>query len=94
MGALTGRQQSTDCRMQVKRVVTSSERVRANQARTYCHTSGKLGSTISGKTSWASCSNLTTLLVNDSLKIQMAVSQIHCYFLLKKCKNPLQCNKK
>ena len=27
-------------------------------------------------------------LVNDSLKFQMAILQIHCYFLLKKCENP------
>ena len=38
-----------------------------------------------------SCSKLTTSLVNDSLKFQMAILQIHCYFLLKKCENPLQC---
>ena len=31
------------------------------------------------------------LLVNDLLKFQMAIIQIHCYFLLKKCENPLQC---
>ena len=30
-------------------------------------------------------------LVNDLLKFQMAILQIHCYFLLKKCENPLQC---
>ena len=30
-------------------------------------------------------------LVNDSLKFQMAILQIHCYFLLKKCENPLHC---
>ena len=30
-----------------------------------------------------SCSKLTMSLVNDSLKFQMAISQIHCYFLLK-----------
>ena len=36
-----------------------------------------------------SCSKLTMLLVNDSLKFQMAIIQIHCYFLLKKCENPL-----
>ena len=28
-------------------------------------------------------------LVNDSLKFQMAILQIHCYFWLKKCENPL-----
>ena len=35
----------------------------------------------------ASCSKLTMSLVNDSLKFQMAILQIHCYFLLKKCEN-------
>ena len=30
------------------------------------------------------------LLVNDSF--QMAILQINCYFLLKKCENPLQCS--
>ena len=34
-----------------------------------------------------SCSKLTTSLVNDSLKFQMAILQIHYYFLLKKCEN-------
>ena len=29
-------------------------------------------------------SNLTMSLVNDSLTFQMAILQIHCYFLLKK----------
>ena len=38
----------------------------------------------------ASCSKLTISLVNDSLKFQMALLQIHYYFLLKKCENPLQ----
>ena len=28
------------------------------------------------------------LLVNDSLKLQMAILQKHYYFLLKKCENP------
>ena len=28
-------------------------------------------------------------LVNDLLKLQMAILQIHCYFLLIKCENPL-----
>ena len=37
----------------------------------------------------SSCSKLTKLLVNDSLKFHMAMLQIHCYFLLKKCENPL-----
>ena len=36
-----------------------------------------------------SCSKLTMALVNDLLKFQMAILQIHCYFLLKKCDNPL-----
>ena len=31
-----------------------------------------------------SCSKLTTSLLNDSLKFQMAILQIQCYFLLKK----------
>ena len=39
----------------------------------------------------ASCSKLTTSLVNVSLKFQTLILQIHCYFLLKKCENPLQC---
>ena len=39
----------------------------------------------------ASCSKLTISLVNDSLKFQMAILQIHCYFLLIKCENPLHC---
>ena len=30
-------------------------------------------------------------LINDLLKFQMAILQIHCYFLLKKCENPLLC---
>ena len=38
-----------------------------------------------------SCSKLTMSLVNDSLKFQMAILQIHCYFLCKKCENPLHC---
>ena len=37
-----------------------------------------------------SCSKLTTSLVNVSLKFQTLILQIHCYFLLKKCENPLQ----
>ena len=36
-----------------------------------------------------SCSKLTTSLVNVSLKFQILILQIHCYFLLKKCENPL-----
>ena len=38
-----------------------------------------------------SCSKLTTSLVNVSLKFQTLILQIHCYFLLKKCENPLYC---
>ena len=37
----------------------------------------------------SSCSKLTTSLVNDSLKFQMAILQIHCYFLLIKCEHLL-----
>ena len=44
--------------------------------------------------SGASCSKLTMLFFNNSLKFQMAILQIHCYFLLKKCENPLKCNAK
>ena len=40
-----------------------------------------------------SCSKLTTSLVNVSLKFQTLILQIHCYFLLKKCENPLQCKR-
>ena len=39
----------------------------------------------------ASCSKLTMSLVNDSLKIQMAILQTHRYFFFfffKKCENP------
>ena len=36
----------------------------------------------------ASCSKLMMLLVNDLLKFQMAILEIHCYFCLKKCENP------
>ena len=39
----------------------------------------------------ASCSKLTTSLVNVSLKFETLILQIHCYFLLKKCENPLHC---
>ena len=39
----------------------------------------------------ASCSKLTTPLVNVSLKFQTLILQIQCYFLLKKCENPLHC---
>ena len=38
-----------------------------------------------------SCSKLMMSLVNDSLKLQMAIVQIHYYFLLKKYENPLHC---
>ena len=41
--------------------------------------------------SGASCSKLTTSLVNVSLKFQTLILQIHCHFLLKKCENPLHC---
>ena len=37
----------------------------------------------------SSCSKLTMSLVNVSLKFQTLILQIHCYFLLKKCENPL-----
>ena len=37
------------------------------------------------------CSKLTTSLVNVSLKFQTLISQIHQYFLLKKCVKLLQC---
>ena len=36
-----------------------------------------------------SCSKLTTSLVNNSLKFQTFIFQIHYYFLLIKCENPL-----
>ena len=39
-----------------------------------------------------SCSKLTMLLVCNSLKFEMAILQIHCYFLLKKNENRLLCN--
>ena len=38
-----------------------------------------------------SCSKLMTSLVNVSFKFQTLILQIHCYFLLKKCANPLHC---
>ena len=41
-------------------------------------------------TSGPSCSKLTTLLGNYSLKFQICILQIHFYFLLIKCDNPLQ----
>ena len=34
---------------------------------------------------------LMTSLVNVSLKFKMLILQIHCYFLLEKCENFLQC---
>ena len=37
-----------------------------------------------------SCSKLTTSLFNVSLKFQTLILQIHCYFLLKKCENPMR----
>ena len=39
----------------------------------------------------ASCSELSMSLVKGLLKFQMAILQIHCYVLLKKCENPLHC---
>ena len=41
--------------------------------------------------SGVSCSKLTMSLVNDLLKFQMVILQIHCYFLLTKCE---MCNAK
>ena len=38
-----------------------------------------------------SCSKLTTSLVNVSLKFQTSISEVHQYFLLKKCEKLLQC---
>ena len=40
-------------------------------------------------TSGPGCSKLTASLVNDSLKFQTSVSNIHQYFLLKKCEKLL-----
>ena len=37
------------------------------------------------------CSKLTKSLVNVSLKFQTLISQIHKYFLFKKCEKLLQC---
>ena len=37
------------------------------------------------------CSKLTTSLVNELLKFQTLISQIHQYFLLKKCEKLLHC---
>ena len=45
------------------------------------------------KKSGPSCSKLIMSLVNDSLKFQRVILQIHCYFLLKKCERIL-CNAK
>ena len=39
----------------------------------------------------AGCSKLTVLLVHISLKFQKLISNIHQYFLLKKCEKFLQC---
>ena len=41
--------------------------------------------------SGAICSQLMMLFLYDSLKFQVAKLQLHCYFLLKKCENPLHC---
>ena len=46
---------------------------------------------LNGKIPGPSCSKLTTSLVSVSLKFQTLILQIHCYFLLKKCENPLHC---
>ena len=43
--------------------------------------------------SGAGCSKLTTSLVNVSLKFKTLILQIHCYFLLEKCENLLQCKR-
>ena len=43
------------------------------------------------KSSGPGCSKLTTLLGNVSLKFQTLLSDIHQYFLLKKCEKLLQC---
>ena len=52
------------------------------------HSSGLLDETLkSGPT----CSKLTMLLVNETLKFQTLISQIFQYFLLKKCEKLLQC---
>ena len=37
------------------------------------------------------CSKLMTSLLKVSFKFQTLILQIHCYFLLKKCENPLHC---
>ena len=41
----------------------------------------------------ASCSKLTTSLVYVLLKFKTLILQIHCYFLLEKCENLLQCKR-
>ena len=41
----------------------------------------------------AGCSKLTTSLVNVSLKLKTLKLQIHCYILLEKCENLLQCKR-
>ena len=48
---------------------------------------------LKGFTSGPGCSKLTTVLVNETLKFQTLISQIHVcqYFLLKKCEKLLQC---
>ena len=46
---------------------------------------------VADKLSGPSHSKLTMSLVNVSLKFQPLILQIHCYFLLKKCENPLHC---
>ena len=51
----------------------------------------KCESELSIQTTGPSCSKLTTSLVNVSLKIQMLISQIWQYFLLKKCEKLLHC---
>ena len=43
--------------------------------------------------SGAGCSKLTTSLVNVSLRFKTLILQIHCYFLLEKCENLLQCKR-
>ena len=41
----------------------------------------------------AGCSKLTMSLVNVSLKFKTLILQIHCYFLLEKFENLLQCKR-
>ena len=45
------------------------------------------------KSTGAGCSKLTTSLVNVSLKFKTLILQIHCYSLLEKCENVLQCKR-